>query len=392
MRVAITGIGLVDTLGNSPESCFEEYMNGEYKSPEPYKGEGTYNQGRAGMYADKWDLEIPDGIDPRMYKLLEHECKMGLHVIEQALGDRKRSQNVPVVFSTITAGGRLNYDYLMSTVDEFPQKKLNPFLQLQIVRDYFVGLVPQVYNLTGPTTSMHSACSTGLYSLDYACRLVDEYDYVICGSSDVGTYRGEMGFFGMVGALSPTNNSSPFDKNRDGIVMGDGAACLILESEEKALARNATIYGYVSGIGTGNDGNTGSAIAPDVNMSGAKKAMSEAIKDVDKDCISWVNAHGTSTIVGDELEYHAIQEVLGEIDVVSFKSKLGHTMGTSGLIETIYTLMAMRNNVIPPNYNIKELPEGVEVPMVAQDDVGMYALKNSFAFGGKNVSVLLQGV
>lgn len=390
-RVAITGMGLVDTLGNNPYSCYKEYTEGAYKKPEPYKGEGEYNKDRAGFYAQMDNLLKPDSVPDKFYKYLEPECKMGLHVIEQALGDRERSKNVPVVFSTITAGGNSNYEFLSLTGDK-STTKMNAFTQLQMVRDFFVGYIPKAYNLTGPATSMHSACSTGMFCLDYACRLVDDYDYVICGASDMGTYRGEVGFFGMIGALSPTNNISPFCDERDGIVMGDGAACFILESEEKAKARNAKIYGYVAGIGTGNDGSLGSAVAPDPDMSGAKKAMQEAIGDHDPNAITWVNAHGTGTKVGDELEYHAIQKVLGEIDVMSFKSKIGHTLGASGLIESIYLLTAMSMGQIPQNWNIKKFPNGVEVPTVLQGDVGAYALKNSFAFGGKNVSVLFEGV
>lgn len=390
-RVAITGMGLVDTLGNSPDSCYREYTEGSYNAPEPYKGKGEFNKERAGYYAQMDNLLKPDNVDDKFYKYLEKECKMGLHVIEQALGDRERSQNVPVVFSTITAGGDSNYDFLEVTSDK-STKRINPFTQLQMVRDFFVGYVPKVYNLTGPATSMHSACSTGMFNLDYACRMVDDYDYVICGASDVGTTRGETGFFGLVGALSPTNNSAPFCSERDGIVMGDGAACFILESEEKAKARNAKIYGYVVGIGMGNDGEKGSAVAPDPEMSGAKKAMTEAVRNHDINAITWVNAHGTGTSVGDELEYHAIQDVLGEIDVISFKSKLGHTMGASGLVESVYLLTAMSMGQIPQNWNIKKFPKGVDVPMNLQGDVGAFALKNSFAFGGKNVSVLYEGV
>lgn len=385
-RVAVTGMGLVDTLGNNPDMCFDNYLNKEHY-PEPYKYEDSIVSHLKCFYADH-ELMIPDNIKSSIYNSLHKINKMGLHSVEQALKNVPKSSNVAVVYSTVTASaeGYISYhDYCVHG-----GKKLRPRQLIQGTKDFLVGLIPQIYDFHGITTSMYAACSTTLYNIDYAIRILDDYDYVVVGGADVGTELTELIYFNELGAIG--TKSSPYDRDRDGFIMGEGAGCIILEREDKAKARGAKIYGYIHSIGMGNDGSAGSATAPDLNCSGIKRAITNATKDFPIECITFVNAHGTSTPIGDELEYHAIQEVLGDIDVVSFKSKIGHTMGASGIIEIIYTLQAMRNGVVPPNHNINNpIDELVNIPTETKSDIGEFALKNSLAFGGKNVSVLLQG-
>ena len=386
MKVAITGVGIVDTLGNNPDLCFDNYMNKEHY-PESCRSEHPAISHLKCFYADD-ELLVPETIQTSLYNSLHKINKLGLHSIEQALQTVPKSRNVAVVFSTITASGESNFQF-----HEYVNgraKRLRPRGLIQAPRDFLAGLVPQVYDFDGLSVSMNAACSSSLYCVDYATKLVDEYDYVIVGGADVGTHLGELAYFNELGAIG--TKSCPYDQDRDGFIMGEGAGCIILESVEKVEKRQGKVFGYIRGVGKGNDGSAGKATAPDPNSSGIKKAMREATKNFPIDYITFVNAHGTSTPVGDELEYHAIQEVLGDIDVVSFKSKIGHTMGASGVIELIYTLQAMKNGIIPPNHNIENLVEGLEnVSTKPQGDVGAYALKNSLAFGGKNVSVLIEG-
>jgi len=381
-RVAITGIGLVDTLGNNPDLCFDNYLNKE-NYPEPYKYEDTILSHLKCFYSD-YDLLVPDGIKNSIYASLHKVNKLGLHSVEQALDGIPKSSNVAVVYSTPTAAGETNCPFY-----EFCShggKRLRPRQIIQAHKDFLVGLIPQIYDFHGITTSMYAACSTSLYNLDYAVRILDDYDYVVVGGSDVGTELSELAWFNEIGAIG--THSAPYDQDRDGFIMGEGGGCLILEKEEDAIKRGATIYGYIHSIGMGNDGSAGSATAPDLNSSGIKRAMKNTIFDASQ--IAFVNSHGTSTPIGDELEYNAIREVVGDVPVVSFKSKIGHTMGASGVIELIYTLKALNLGVVPQNHNIKN--SVCDVPTKVGETNKKFALKNSLGFGGKNVSVLVEGI
>lgn len=382
MRVAITGVGLVDTLGNNPELCFLNYLM-KVHEPTPCRIEHSSVSHLSCFYADH-DLLIPDNIQPSLYNSLHKINRLGLHSIEQALYDIPKSSNVAVVYSTITESGETNYqfyDYVNGRA-----RKLRPRSLIQAPRDFLVGLVPRIYDYNGLTIAPNAACSSSLYGIDYAIRLVDEYDYVICGGSDVGTELRELAYFDELGAIG--THSAPYDKDRDGFIMGEGAGCIILEKEERVNNRGANVYGYIHSVGKGNDGMTGKATAPDPNSSGIKKAMRDT--GFDPNQIAFVNSHGTSTPIGDELEYNAIREVVGDVPVVSFKSKIGHTMGASGVIELIYTLKALNLGIVPQNHNIKN--SVCDVPTEVGQTNKKFALKNSLGFGGKNVSVLLQGV
>jgi 3-oxoacyl-(acyl-carrier-protein) synthase len=216
-------------------------------------------------------------------------------------------------------------------------------------------------------------------------RLVDEYDYVVCGAADTGTVRSSMFFFDKIGALG--THSAPFDKNRDGFIMGEGGACFILESEEKAKARGAKIWGYLHKPGLSTDGDQGNPVSPsDV---GILLSMEKSLKGIDKDNIAFVNAHATSTPAGDEIEYEAIQKIVPSTPVVGFKSKIGHTMGASSILEIAYTLMCLREGVVPKNYNVNDC----DLRMVTREThktKKTMALKNSLAFGGKCASIVVE--
>jgi 3-oxoacyl-(acyl-carrier-protein) synthase len=381
-RVAITGMGLVDTLGNNPDLCFANYMMKNHY-PTEYKYQDSIISHLKCFYSD-YELLIPENIKSSIYASLHKINKLGLHSVEQSLIDIPKSSKVAVVYSTTTASGETNQPF-----HEFCShggKRLRPRQLIQGHKDFLVGLIPQIYDFHGINTSMYAACSTSLYNLDYAIRILDDYDYVVVGGSDVGTELSELAWFNELGAVG--SHSAPYDRDRDGFIMGEGAGCLILEKEEDAVKRNATVHGYIHSIGMGNDGSSGSATAPDMNCSGIKKAMRDTNFDYNQ--IAFVNSHGTSTPIGDELEYNAIQEVIGDVPVVSFKSKIGHTMGASGVVELIYTLKALKNNIIPHNHNIINAVCDVPTEVCVTDK--KFALKNSLGFGGKNVSVLVEGI
>ena len=181
--------------------------------------------------------------------------------------------------------------------------------------------------------------------------------------------------------------SCPFDDDRDGFIMGEGSGCFILESEEKAKKRNANIIAYLYKPGYGSD--TSSPTSPDPDGAAAKLSMINALKGND---VSFVNAHGTSTPMGDEIEYNAIKEVLGNVPIVSNKSKIGHTMGACGIIEAIYTIKSLQSGQIPNNHNITKCSFDTDGMITDKNRTitGKKALNNSFGFGGKCASQLIE--
>jgi len=378
-RVAITGLSMIDTLGNNPEDCIANYLEGEYRDP---------------VYSEEYELKkaflIPEYMIPEQdlirrstYHNFDKVNKIALFCVNEALSQVPKSDNVFNIFSTLSGGERGVFEHVSDVTQG--TNLLKPKKLLQGLRDFAAGMTSTAFNLRGGSTSFNSACATSLYSLDYAARLVDEYDYVVCGAADTGTVRSSMFFFDKIGALG--THSAPFDKNRDGFIMGEGGACFILESEEKAKARGAKIWGYLHKPGLSTDGDQGNPVSPsDV---GILLSMEKSLKGIDKDNIAFVNAHATSTPAGDEIEYEAIQKIVPSTPVVGFKSKIGHTMGASSILEIAYTLMCLREGVVPKNYNVIDC----DLRMVTREThktKKTMALKNSLAFGGKCASIIVE--
>jgi len=371
-RVAITGMGLIDNLGNSPEICFESYIE-----------ETVLLAEQSQFFAKKDNLLVPDIIRKPLYASLTDINKMSFHVVEQCLIDNDYTDDVFTIFSTLSAGNPDNLDYADNILKEkntFRPKKL-----IQGLKDFANGCIPMVYNFTGGATGLNSACATGLYQLDYAFRLTDDYDYVLCGASEYGNNNWDIHFFQQLGALG--SQSRPFCKTRDGFIMGEGSSCLLLENENKAKSRGANILGYLHKPALATDGSAGNAVAPsDV---GIKKCMNKVIEKIDSNDISFVNAHATSTPAGDDVEYFAIESLLPETPVVSFKSKIGHTLGASSITEVVYSLMSLNNKVVPKNHNIIDCDLN-NVCRKTYPSEKKFVLKNSLGFGGKCGSVIIE--
>jgi 3-oxoacyl-[acyl-carrier-protein] synthase II len=378
-RVAITGLSMIDTLGNNPEDCIGNYLEGEYREPiysEEYEVKKSF-------LVPEYMIPSQDLIRRSTYHNFDKVNKIALFCVGEALSQVPKSDNVFNIFSTLSGGERGVFEHVSDVTQG--TNLLKPKKLLQGLRDFAAGMTSTAFNLRGGSTSFNSACATSLYSLDYAMRLVDEYDYVVCGAADTGTVRSSMFFFDKIGALG--THSAPFDKNRDGFIMGEGGACFILESEEKAKARGAKIWGYLHKPGLSTDGDQGNPVSPsDV---GILVSMEKSLKGIDKNNIAFVNAHATSTPAGDEIEYEAIQKIIPSTPVVGFKSKIGHTMGASSIVEIAYTLMCLREGVIPTNHNVNDC----DLRMVTRETYKTkktMALKNSLAFGGKCASIVVE--
>lgn len=386
-RIAITGIGMTDTLGNNPLQCWDNYLNKEHL-PEDVRETHPAIAGVKCFYADH-ELDQPEGITGSNYTNLQKANKIALHTVAQALKDVPHSKNVGVVFSCLNPEGptKLKYaGWLAGT-----ERRLKPKQQLQHLQSFTSGLISQTWDFNGASLTMGAACATSLYIIDYAIKLLEDdgYDYVVAGASECGNDVWGLSYFNSLGALG--SHSAPFDKNRDGFIMGEGSAALVLETEEHAVARGAKIYGYIHHVGKSNDAAQANPTAPDPEGTGVKLAMTRAFNKtlMHKDMIGFVNAHATSTPAGDDAEYTAVQDMFPGVPVTSFKSKIGHTMGASGVLELCYSILALQNNIVPPNHNIKDC-DHKHVPTQPQATTKTFALKNGLAFGGKNASVLIE--
>ena len=386
-RYAITGIGIVDTLGNDPQQCWENYINKDH-FPVPVKESHPGVDGVKCFYAD-WELDRPEGVRGPTYGSLEKNNLLALHAVNRAVKDAPQTNNVGVVFTSLSAEEPTKMQFASWLLGM--GRRLRPKQQLQHLQSYTSSLISQVWDFNGGSLTVGAACATTLYALDLGMKMLDDddLDYVVVGGAESSNHIWGLTYFNSLGALG--SHSAPFDKGRDGFIMGEGSGALVVEKEEVAVARGAKIYGYIHRVGKSNDGARSNPTAPDPLGTGIKLSMMRAMmkSDIGPDQIAFVNAHATSTPAGDDCEYNAIQDLYPEVPVTSFKSKIGHTLGSSGIIETIYTLMALQNSTVPPNHNIKNCVHK-HVPTEAQPTNRNFALKNGLAFGGKNATVLLE--
>lgn len=400
-RIAITGIGMADSLGSNTAECWDNYLHKDHH-PEDFREPHPAVANVKCFYADhEWDrptdeltVPIPNGTYNGLYKA----NKMTLHTVSQALKDIPPSQNVGVVFSCLNPEGPTKLKYAMWLGGM--GKRLKPRQQLQHLQSYASGLISTHYDFNGASLTLGAACATSLYIIDYAIKLLedDEYDYVVAGAAEGSNDLWGLSYFNTLGAIG--THSAPFDKNRDGFIMGEGSGTLVLEKEENAIARGAKIYGYIHGVGKSNDAAKANPTSPDPDGTGIKLSMTRAMqKGVNMapygvgthwgNELAFVNAHATSTPAGDDAEYNAIQHLFPGVPVTSFKSKVGHTMGASGVLELIYTLMALNDGTVPPNHNIKDC-DLKHVPTEPAQTEKRFAIKNGLAFGGKNATVLIE--
>ena len=284
-------------------------------------------------------------------------------------------------------------------------RRISPFFIPASLINLVSGHVSIRYGFKGPNHAVVTACSTGAHSIGDAARIImwDDADVMVAGGTEAAVCRLGMAGFCAARALStnfndtPEKASRPWDKDRDGFVMGDGAGVVVLEELEHAKARGANIMAEVVGYGMSGDANHITAPAADGN--GARRCMQAALKraGVNPEDIDYVNAHGTSTPLGDEIEYNAVQQVFGEHSkkflMSSTKSAIGHLLGAAGAVESIFSILAMRDGVVPPTLNLDNpsIDGGIDlVPFEAKERPLKMVLSNSFGFGGTNASLVFK--
>jgi 3-oxoacyl-[acyl-carrier-protein] synthase II len=283
-------------------------------------------------------------------------------------------------------------------------RKISPFFVPASIINMIAGHVSIHYGLTGPNLAVVTACTTGTHCIGLAARLIQygDADFMIAGGAEFATTPLGLGGFCAARALSTRNDdpkraSRPWDRDRDGFVLSDGAGCIALEEYEHAKARGARIYAEFGGFGMSGDANH--ITAPAENGQGAYQCMINAIKDsgLDAGAIGYINAHGTSTPLGDAAESVAIKRAFGDaakaVAVSSTKSTTGHMIGAAGGAEAIFTILALQNQVIPPTINLENVDPACDLdytPNTAREAQLEAALSNSFGFGGTNGSVIFK--
>lgn len=409
-RVVVTGMGIISPLGNELEATWQNILAGK-------SGAKTVTAFDVTDYPTKFAAPVENfddvnHLDVKTKRRVDEFVQYGLvaskHAIENS-GLELNSIDSSRIGVSIGSGigGLDTIEKNALTLDKRGPRKISPFFVPGAIVNMVSGLVSIEYGLHGPNLSIVTACSSGNHSIGFSARSIShgDCDVMITGGSEMAITPLGLGGFSAVTALStnnenPTKASRPWDKDRDGFVLGDGAGVLVLEEYEHAKARSANIFAEVTGFGMSSD--AFHMTAPAEDGKGAKQAMISALKDADLDSskIDYINAHGTSTPLGDIIEANAIADIFStsqeQIAVSSTKSMTGHLLGAAGAIESIFSILSLRDNHLPPTINLDNLdadaPKLNYVANESQEKEINYVLNNSFGFGGTNASLVFSKI
>ena len=419
-RVVVTGMGLTTPLGNGVDVNWKRLTSGVVGinkienfdvSDLPCKIAGQVpninNDPEGGLDIDNW-------IEPREYKRIDRFISYGIISAVQAVehsGWKPKSENEKNRTGVILGSGIGGLETIANTtrlLDTKGPRKISPFFIPSALINLLSGQVSIRYGFKGPNHSVVTACSTGAHAIGDASRIIryGDADVMIAGGAEAACCRIGMAGFAAARALStnfndqPSSSSRPWDQERDGFVMGEGAGVLVLEEREHAIARGANIYAEIKGYGMSGDAHH--ITAPAENGDGGFRAMRSALSDakINNSEIDYINAHGTSTPLGDMIELKAIGRLLGDnvskVSISSTKSATGHLLGAAGAIEAIFSILSIVNQIVPPTNNLinpDEQSVGFDlVPINAKERTIRNVLSNSFGFGGTNASLLLGSV
>ncbi len=408
-RVVVTGLGLVSPVGNTVDSTWKALVAGKSGIAPITKFDASEFTTRFSGSVKDFDVEqYMSRKDARKMDLfIQYGMAAGIQAVEDS-GLEMDKVDPTRVGTAIGAGmGGLpliekNHAALM----QGGPRKVSPFFVPSTIINMISGHLSIKYGMTGPNFAVTTACTTGVHNIGFAARTIayGDADVMVAGGAEDATCPLAVAGFGSAKALSTRNDdplaaSRPWDKDRDGFVIGDGAGVMVMEEYEHAKARGATIYGEL--VGFGMSGDAFHMTSPPSDGAGAAAAMANAINDakVAREAIGYINAHGTSTPTGDRAEAAAVKSTFGahayDLTVSSTKSMTGHLLGAAGSVEAIVTLLALRDQVIPPTLNLDNPDEGCDldfVPHTARDLKFDYGLCNSFGFGGTNGSLLFKKV
>ena len=404
-RVVVTGMGMLSPLGNTVDTTWENILAGK-------SGMAPIESFDVSAFSTRFSASVKD-FDVSLYLPEKDARKMDLFVQFgmaagiQAMRDSGleiTEEMAPRVGCAIGSGigGIGQIEKNAGIISTSGPRRISPFFVPGSIINMIAGNLSVMYNLQGPNLAIVTACTSGTHNIGLGAKLIaqGDADAMLVGGAEMATTPVGLGGFAAARALStrnddPTAASRPWDRDRDGFVLGDGAGVLVLEEYEAARARGANIYAEI--IGFGMSGDAYHMTLPPEDGRGAAAAMSNAIRDagINVERINYINAHGTSTSAGDLAESRAVETVLGaaaaQVAVSSTKSMVGHLLGAAGAVEAIFTILALRDQVAPPTTNLDNPDEGCNlnyVPNTAQQRPIDCALSNSFGFGGTNGSLL----
>ncbi|HBN52043.1 3-oxoacyl-[acyl-carrier-protein] synthase II [Thalassospira sp. MBR-102] len=417
-RVVVTGIGAVTPLASGAQNTWQKLLDGQsgIKSIDtfdvsdiPAKIAGLVPRGVGdGLFNAEDHVSIKD------MKKMDDFIVYGVAAADQALADSgwkpetdEDQENTGVLIGS-GIGGLPKISEATELVNNGKTRRVSPFFIPSCLINLVSGQVSIKHGLKGPNHAVVTACSTGAHAIGDASRMImlGDADVMVAGGAEAAVCRLGMAGFAAARALStgyndtPTEASRPWDQGRDGFVMGEGAGCVVLEEYEHAKARGARIYAEVAGYGMSGDAYHITAPAEDGN--GGFRSMRNALRNagVNPEDVDYVNAHGTSTPLGDEIELGAVKRLFGDsvskLSMSSTKSATGHLLGAAGAIEAVFSILAIHEGIVPPTLNLRNPSEaclGIDlVPLEAKKRKVNVALSNSFGFGGTNASLVFKGV
>ncbi|MEZ5573143.1 MAG: beta-ketoacyl-ACP synthase II [Halioglobus sp.] len=408
-RVVVTGMGMVSPVGHTVAETWSNILAGK-------SGAAPITSFDTSAYSTQFSASVK-GLDVSAYMpakdsrkqdvFVQYGMVAGIQAMEDS-GLEVTERNAPRVGCSIGSGigGIGQIEKNTEIIRESGPRRISPFFVPGSIINMISGNLSVKYNLQGPNLAIVTACTSGTHNIGIGARLIalGDADAMLVGGAEMATTPVGLGGFSAARALSTRNSepalaSRPWDTDRDGFVLGDGAGVLMIEEYESAKARGAKIYAELCGFGMSGDAYH--MTLPPEDGRGAAASMRNAIKDagVALDKINYINAHGTSTLAGDLAESRAIESVLGSaaarVAVSSTKSMIGHLLGAAGAVEAIFSVLALRDQVAPPTINLDQADEGCNlnyVPNIAQERSIHSVLSNSFGFGGTNGSLLFSKI
>lgn len=407
-RVVVTGMGMLSPVGNTVESSWKSLLAGQ-------SGISLIDHFDTTNFATKFaglvkDFNSEDYFSRKEARKMDLFIQYGIVAGIQAMQDsglevtEANATRIGAAIGSGIGGLGLIEDNCTSLVNGGP-RKISPFFVPSTIINMVAGHLSIHYGIRGPSIAIATACTSGVHNIGHAARIISygDADVMLAGGAEKASTPLGVGGFGAARALSTNNEhpesaSRPWDKDRDGFVLGDGAGILVLEEYEHAKARGAKIYAEIVGFGMSSDAYH--MTAPPENGAGAALAMRNAINDagISPSQIGYINAHGTSTAAGDKAEAAAVKEIFGadanNVLVSSTKSMTGHLLGAAGAVESIITILALRDQIVPPTINLDNPDEGCDLDFVAHTARKVknvdYMLCNSFGFGGTNGSIIFK--
>ena len=409
-RVVVTGLGMVSPVGNDVRSAWGSIVAGRSGIAPVTRFDTTNFPTHFG--GEIRELDLTQYMSPKEARRMDAFMQYGVVAGVQAMRDSGMTvtEANSARIGVLMGSGMGGLESIEETYDKFMEthspKKVSPFFIPASIINLVSGHLSIAFNLTGPNLAVATACTTSTHAIGLAARLIHygDVDAMLAGGSEMATCVTGMSGFAQAKALSQRNDdpqgaSRPWDKDRDGFVMGDGAGAMMLEDYDQAKARGANIYAEVQGFGMSGD--AFHVTAPPENGEGACRSMVNALADakINADQVQYVNAHATSTELGDRAETTAIHRAFGptaaKLAVSSTKSMTGHLLGAAGVVEAIFCVLALRDQIAPPTINLDQPGEGCDldyVPKHARQMAIEYALSNSFGFGGTNGSLIFRRI